>query len=1021
MKILFRLAPVLLPPLAAFLASCSQTPITVTQRSLQQSGNVSFVCRGDDRKATGHKLDECPELAPTGTVSRRLVGLVTQTATNEVALVDLYGGSVIDVDKSTPGFSFLRVGARPGAIVSSPGGAASFVGVSGLQKNGIFALPSSCLRAPDLDEPALDLTTWSACALTSRPDDITMLVDPSDRTSCDAGSPPSDPEVPEQKGRVCPANLVAEKGPKGRRKLLVSLPEEHKLVLLDAQALLNRTPGEFAQCDVERVYPLSAALPGAASPVLPADLVPTGDAASCPVVSYPPLQSGAQPTPGGLALSDDRLYVADTTLPVVHRIDVADPCTPREVEPLLPRSYLAPERVVTTSRVAVSPVTPKGKQFVYAIDDNDQPTASVMAFDVSTTDAPRTPLVLEGAPRQPYLPPDRIRFDKPVADLRFVMRDFPKPDATGSGSFGLSCNPYPGVAATEPSALYRPNADYTDGARPRNLRGLFGLVMLTGGQVVVIDVEDFDADCRRPITRNTSSIEDFRGCKNDVTGHGFNDALEQYFTTDGSVGSAPTVTNESSCQIIEPHRPRAASLAVSSSLIGLRAPTLRAFPQFTNPDPATVVAVDQQPRMQAVDFANPDPASAAVPAQVYVGTQLYANCATNPQSYPCNSPILPAELTVDPNAELLQNTLSLPLAEPRSYAAEESPVLTYEGRLLVQDRKSGYLELTSDPVLLRDPDAAFCSSFGVQDSDAILAEADRYGLPVSTQSDAVRAAWGLAHADYVQITGDFPVSTDRYWQIGKGLQCAALLDKPGEDSRTACGERFGNIDNPAVLNVARDLSIVKAYNDRLEVTPRNPQLAGVTAESIDCCFPSGTAYTVRAAHQWLLSAASGLTDIASGADGRCVHTAACDPKKKFFRSRAFEVCKRNPTFDENGRDVDPCQVIDANVGCVVENDDQIPVKPGQPGGECIFENLTSRFAVYRKGQESTRGMAFSWQTTGGFTPLTMSLVSQTNQVMPQSMNYLSEYGYVAVVDSQSLGLVLFNLDSLGVVSPSPFY
>jgi len=144
-----------------------------------------------------------------------------------------------------------------------------------------------------------------------------------------------------------------------------------------------------------------------------------------------------------------------------------------------------------------------------------------------------------------------------------------------------------------------------------------------------------------------------------------------------------------------------------------------------------------------------------------------------------------------------------------------------------------------------------------------------------------------------------------------------------------------------------------------------------------------------------------------------VHTASCDPRKKFFHVRAFEVC------DQSTLTKDVC-AGDDNVGCTATS---VPVEPvpGDAGSACIFENLTSRFVVYRGSQPSTRGMSFSWQTTGGFVPLSMSLSTQSNQVSPQSMSYLPGYGYLAVVDSSTLGLSLFDLNSLGVVSPSPYF
>jgi hypothetical protein len=414
-----------------------------------------------------------------------------------------------------------------------------------------------------------------------------------------------------------------------------------------------------------------------------------------------------------------------------------------------------------------------------------------------------------------------------------------------------------------------------------------------------------------------------------------------------------------------------------------------------------------------VDFANPDPTSTTrVPAQVFVGTQRYANCDGTDAAMLPGCAGSPTQLTVDPRLPIPQNTLVLPLVEPRSYAQDETVSLEFEGRVF-PERKSGFLQFDSDPGFLQDPDASFCGA-GVQDSAAILAEADRLGLPISSASDAQRDAWASAHADYVQITGDFPASTDRYWTIGKGQQCTALLTASGvenvadRDPRSACSEAFGPIDNPAAFGTNRDLFIREAYNGRLVVTPKS---AKISLDALDCCFPSGTAYTVRAANQWLLSGTAGLTDIGPAADGRCVHTASCDPKKRYFRSRAFEVCARS---------AGQCEDSSPTVGCAV-GDDDIPTTPGGNGASCIFENLTSRFAIYRGARPSTRGMVFSWQTTGGFTPMTMALVSQTNAVNPQRMSYLPELGFIAVVDSASLGLVLFNLNSLGTVLPSPFF
>ncbi|HYP76693.1 MAG TPA: hypothetical protein VER12_12080, partial [Polyangiaceae bacterium] len=715
--------------------------------------------------------------------------------------------------------------------------------------------------------------------------------------------------------------------------------------------------------------------------------------------------------------------------PVVHVLDVSDPCAASELPPLLPYSYSTPNRTVTTSRVAVSPLSPSQKQFVYAIDRKDQPTASLMAFDLDRiAQHPgdpnyRTPVVFNGAPRQPFMPPDRLRFNAPVRDVSFVMRDFPKPDPdTGAGEFGLQCNPDP--TASGPDTLYRPNADYTDGARPVNLRGVFGFAMLSNGQVAVIDVEDFDAPCRRPVTTNAGDYEDLHGCRGDT------------ITGPLTVNGTRTVTDESSCNVVEPHRPRSASLSISSASNGLRAPTLRTFPQFSTP--GATLPVDQQPRMLATDFDDPAlPPPALLPARVNVNSQLYAHCDSNTGAPPCDGSA--QLLGIDPRLEAVPNSLTLPLIEPRSYALDESPSLVFEGALFPA-RSSGFLAFDSaeGEATLRDPDANFCGA-GVEDSDTIAARGTALGIPAKNLP-----AWSQEHADYVQITGDFPVPDDQYWLKGHGQECAALIDpsKPDVSDRDACERQFGNIDNPAVLKVSRNLSILRASAGQLAVSPRgcSGEDCARILQQLNCCFPAGTAYTVRASNQWLLTGTNGLHDIAVGPSGRCEHTASCDRRKQYFDQRAFEVCDpsappdtHQETYtDENGMQVDrtvvdfTCVNTDSKVGCVAAakpdgTGAKIPVVPGDPASACIFENLTSRFVVYHGAQPSVTGMAFSWQTTGGFVPQTMSLLQQSSAVSPQSLAYLPQPGYLAVVDASTLGLLLFDLNSLGLVSPSPYF
>jgi hypothetical protein len=93
----------------------------------------------------------------------------------------------------------------------------------------------------------------------------------------------------------------------------------------------------------------------------------------------------------------------------------------------------------------------------------------------------------------------------------------------------------------------------------------------------------------------------------------------------------------------------------------------------------------------------------------------------------------------------------------------------------------------------------------------------------------------------------------------------------------------------------------------------------------------------------------------------------------------------------------------------------------EPAARCIFENLSARFAVYRGRQPSVRDMAFGWDTTGGFVPLSASLGAISSAVLPQHLAYVSEYQAIAVVDAASLGLSFMSLDSLRIQDPWPVY
>src|SRR5260221_3804098 len=217
-------------------AGCNQTSQAVTLRSLESSGRFSFLCVGT-RNPTAplpeygpRDLDDCPDQSPVDGEERHLISMVTQTTRGEVAMVDLTAGGVIDAERTVPGFNFLPIGAQPTSIVSTPGSRATFVGVAEVGKEGIFALPSSCILARREEGPVRDLTTWPACRLPSAPGDMAILIDPPGdpaqpdvyRPRCDEPSAKAEPQAGFP---ACPADLSMETKPAGRRKLAVALPD----------------------------------------------------------------------------------------------------------------------------------------------------------------------------------------------------------------------------------------------------------------------------------------------------------------------------------------------------------------------------------------------------------------------------------------------------------------------------------------------------------------------------------------------------------------------------------------------------------------------------------------------------------------------------------------------------------------------------------------------------------------------------------------------------------------------------
>jgi hypothetical protein len=346
--------------------------------------------------------------------------------------------------------------------------------------------------------------------------------------------------------------------------------------------------------------------------------------------------------------------------------------------------------------------------------------------------------------------------------------------------------------------------------------------------------------------------------------------------------------------------------------------------------------------------------------------------------------------------------------------------LTYEGSF-AGERAAGFLSLgESGKIELSDSSLSFCNA-GVFDVRTV----GDYGATELGLSAEDAATFAEDHSDFVQLTTDFPPDDDSYWTKVRV-------------SREDCVDKFGD---PTVepLKASRDLRVLSAFADKLELVPAVDGGAvwqGAADEAdLSKCFPTVQKYRLRAGRQWVLvHSASGFRhDVVEGAGRACVRS--CNPLRKWDKGRVFEISAANDNCREADAEGD---VLDLRVGCagpdvacvyeqatLPEDPEQSPlssaISPSSPAAKCIFNGLTDRFALYRGRAPSLRGSVFTWQTTGGFVPLSMSLANLSSVVSPQSILYLQHPEQMAVVDGASQGLSLFSLDTFTVVKPSPFY
>lgn len=981
-------------------SACAPDPEPADLTSLRRSGEASFFCIGPE--GTGVPVRDCAlgDFASDGDLTvgppgYTLHALVTQTVSAEVAVIRVAAdgeadGKVLDVDPTNPGVTPLRVGAQPVGITTTPGGLASFVAIAETGKEGIFALPTNCVFAPDPTETRRDLTTWPACRLTSKPGTIEVLVDGGATSGgqdyCGSG-PSGDAEYGEDDDE-CRVDLSKESYEPGRRKLVVSLPLEGKLVVLDAQELLNRRQGTYDACHIEAELELDATFPEGLVQPLPADLIEDGKVS----FEYPAIVGEYKSHPAGMDTYGDLLAIADRGAPLIHLLDARDPCGLVELEPLYATSYNSPNRLVTTTRVAISPVTKKGEQFVYAIDEVGDELSDIIPFDVSFGAISRLPMLRPGSPLLPFEAPDRISFGAAVKDVAFAELDRPLSEPVLGQSFSdISCDPSPNLSESAVGAQYRPSSDDV-GAAPGVLRGTFAYALLSSGRLSIIDIEDYDAPCRRPRTINPSSTPDFRGCFDD-------DDRFDYYTNDQTADGLPTVSDEVSCRTVVPHRARSALFFETTEGSTIQAPSLQGHVTLSRHGRTLSLSRltsegKKSPLMLGVDFESPD--GTRVPAQLYLGSTLLTAGDAN------------APLVIDPNLAERAN-LVLPFYEPRAYPTSETISVVYEGDI-DRLRTAGKVNAPNNGfVSFTDQAGNFCAR-GVQGQELTKSMGTKkFGLDEGALDRFVER-----HTDYVQITNLLLDGSDTYWQ-NAGATCGDGLSSSVGRGYALCDSvfRVGDADD---LAPRRDFTVISAHDESLVLAPRGESdraVAQAQLELMRCCFPTAFEYRIRAGNQWVVRGSGTgfqhpIIADESSEDLPCIFDPS--PRAKYLTGRAFEISNNNCEVT-SPTDPEACAVgprTDADVVCTYDADSG-PVQVGSQTSACISSSLTRRLAVYRGLTPSLRDMAFSAEIIGGFDGFSISLNSNSPNVLPVSLNGSPGVPILGVVDSQNNGLSVVDL------------
>jgi hypothetical protein len=472
----------------------------------------------------------------------------------------------------------------------------------------------------------------------------------------------------------------------------------------------------------------------------------------------------------------------------------------------------------------------------------------------------------------------------------------------------------------------------------------------------VIDLDDYDANCRRPRLSDDPAL----GCGRNVT---------------VPVTGLLSTSQEVSCNVVQRHRQRSAAYFTNVDQAGRHSPALLTFPILYDKDGTAIVSDPMRPETAKL-------------LPKLLGPALVA-AEHDEASWPLLGTVLSS--TATPNAglsslpdEAVANWVAFDLRAPRAHTTQMWTV-TYEGTLPWFIGRRGRLQCAADKSDLECETGDDPSHLEVFDSSVGFCDGGAQGEDMKLGD---RPA-----GDIFEIIEELPDPADPYWTSPKVA---------GVCSRQDCEEVFGTLEAPRVVDtgapVGRDILIEKSFQGRLSlkpsVTTKQDADGKLRRVPVSCCFPYPVAYTIRANDQWIVSGQSTgfahrlIPDPAETDPIKAACIESCDPNLALRngRLRARAPSEAVPTYDSNE----------------------------------AFHNAQMRFVLWDMEQTScmnppcsgrVRDRYFSFQEVGGFLPMRFSL-SSTSLVLPQSVRYVRGLQMLAVPDPVQMGLILVDLNLL---------